>query len=279
MRRCVTVVLLALLLGIIGSQSPAQAAVDCPIGGAFQGTMVSINVHLSQVPNDQTPPKVATVPAVPETTWQWFCPSAPGVYYLSLSAVGAGGQEGIRGDVYVFTVGGVPLPPPPAPILLSLVQNVLTWRDNSTDELSFTIERKVEHCAGPGPFAPLSVVGPNVTTYTDVLGIVPGSTYAYRAKATNANGDSAWSNCAERTVPVPPSFVLGATVKVNTLVGQVLNVRATPGGIILGTQPRGATGTILAGPVNVSGVTWWQIQYAAITGWCSQTYLLPVAAP
>jgi hypothetical protein len=58
-----------------------------------------------------------------------------------------------------------------------------------------------------------------------------------------------------------------------------INVRATPAGALLGAQPQGARGTVLAGPqvVTFNGVpvTWWQINYdSGVDGWSGQDYLI-----
>ena len=62
------------------------------------------------------------------------------------------------------------------------------------------------------------------------------------------------------------------TFSIGQLVGTVgvTNVRAAADGAKLGTQPQGATGTILAGPVTVTGnsVIWYQVNFAtAPSGW------------
>ena len=85
-------------------------------------------------------------------------------------------------------------------------QNILTWTDNSTNELSFNIERKAEACTGTLAFAPLASVGTNITTYTDSA-VVEGVTYCYRVNASNTAGVSTYSNTASRTVP----FTIPAT--------------------------------------------------------------------
>ena len=86
--------------------------------------------------------------------------------------------------------------------------NVLTWTDNSNNEMNFNIERKTEACTGTLPFFPLGSVGTNVTIYTDSA-VTEGMTYCYRVNASNAGGASDYSNTASRTVPftvpAPPS--------------------------------------------------------------------------
>jgi len=86
-------------------------------------------------------------------------------------------------------------------------QNVLTWQDNSDNEIGFEIFRKTEACmAQPpvAPWAPLATVGPDVETYTDAT-VVEGSTYCYTLRAMGAGGVfSDFSNAADRAVPVTP---------------------------------------------------------------------------
>jgi hypothetical protein len=54
-----------------------------------------------------------------------------------------------------------------------------------------------------------------------------------------------------------------------------VNVRAVGGGLLLGTQPIGSTGKIIAGPTYSNGVTWWQIDYTSgVDGWSGEDYLV-----
>src|SRR5437016_3866242 len=83
--------------------------------------------------------------------------------------------------------------------------------------------------------------------------------------------------------PPPPALsVLSGTAtfpgaRVRTL--DIANIRATAsiGGALLGTQPKGATGTVLAGPVvDVNGdkLTRWQIDFdTGADGWAADLYL------
>lgn len=74
-----------------------------------------------------------------------------------------------------------------------------------------------------------------------------------------------------------PAFTSGETV---STVG-VVNVRATADGTKLGTQPQGATGTIAAGPVTVTGnaVTWYQVNFGtAPSGWVGGDMLVAGSA-
>ncbi len=59
-----------------------------------------------------------------------------------------------------------------------------------------------------------------------------------------------------------------------------LNVRANPGGTLLGVHNPGDTGVIIGGPVSAAGYWYWQIDYAtAPDGWSAEDFLVAVTAP
>ncbi len=74
---------------------------------------------------------------------------------------------------------------------------LLTWYDESLTETGFTVERRA---AGSPSFGTIATLPANVTFYTDDDGLVTGTTYFYRVKATAAQ-DSEWSNTATATIP------------------------------------------------------------------------------
>ena len=95
--------------------------------------------------------------------------------------------------------------------------NIVSWTDNSNNELNFNIERttaaNVPACQTATGFTALASVGTNVATYTDSA-VVEGTTYCYRVNASNTAGTSGFSNVAGRTVPftIPAAPTgLGAT--------------------------------------------------------------------
>jgi hypothetical protein len=116
--------------------------------------------------------------------------------------------------------GGPPPPPPSAPTALTATavsssQINLAWTDNSVDETGFKIERCQN--AGCTTFVQITQVGANVTTFSNT-GLAANTTFGYRVRATNAGGDSAYSNTAEATTPVAqtlpaaPSGLIGTAV-------------------------------------------------------------------
>jgi len=66
----------------------------------------------------------------------------------------------------------------------------LTWKDNSSAETGFNIERKTGVL---GVYVTVAVPSANATTCTDT-GLILGTTYYYRARAYNASAYSAYSN-------------------------------------------------------------------------------------
>ena len=77
----------------------------------------------------------------------------------------------------------------------------LTWRDNSTQETGFIVERRR---AGRGSWDEIDRTAANFTIYSDG-GLFPGATYVYRVRAFNEVERSAYSNEVEATTPAGPS--------------------------------------------------------------------------
>jgi Bacterial Ig domain len=101
-------------------------------------------------------------------------------------------------------------------------------------------------------------------------GVAAGS-YSLTAKATDNLGAATASGAVSITVVTTPptaSFKVGDRVTVST--DPSLRVRSTPNTAVapLGTQLYQALGTVVGGPVNGEGFTWWQIDYdSGVDGW------------
>ena len=105
-----------------------------------------------------------------------------------------------------------PPPPPLAPSSLSATAKSssridLSWDDNSDDETGFKVERRLS-TGSDSDFSQVGTTSANDTTYTD-SGLSASTTYVYRVRAYNANGNSGYSGTARATtkvaVPSAPS--------------------------------------------------------------------------
>ncbi len=74
---------------------------------------------------------------------------------------------------------------------------VLNWRDNSSEELGYVLQRSTDD----GSFATLAYLSENATTFTDD-GLADGTSYTYRVQATSAYGqDSDFSDTFSFSLP------------------------------------------------------------------------------
>jgi hypothetical protein len=94
---------------------------------------------------------------------------------------------------------------------------VLAWKDNSTKETSFRIERKAGTCTSFNAWAEIGTVGKNVATYTSG-GLKANTTYSYQVRAHNEIEDSFYSNCkSAKTAPTgTPQAPTGLVAKAIT---------------------------------------------------------------
>ncbi len=73
----------------------------------------------------------------------------------------------------------------------------LAWNDNSSNESNFQIQRSQSPTFSPNVQS--NQVGANVTTFNNTT--QPNTTYYYRVRARNAQGNSAWSNVIQVKTP------------------------------------------------------------------------------
>jgi hypothetical protein len=153
------------------------------------GTVVTLLARRTVMHNTtaQGDPSLANPPA--STSLSQSSPSKEYIY--------AGGR-------LVATEEPLALTPPAAPTLAKAGAGLsgLWWTDNSHNETGFKIESS--HLAGGvwTPWEQVAAVGADVVNYEGSL----GCEYKYRVRATNAAGDSAYSNEAS---PKPPCWITG----------------------------------------------------------------------
>jgi len=95
----------------------------------------------------------------------------------------------------------------------------LSWKDNSSDESGFKIERRTSG----GTFEPLTTLPANTTTFSDKKGITAGKTYVYKIIAAGKGSDSAAvEGRAALDLPKEPRGMLGWSP-----VGNVINLTWT----------------------------------------------------
>jgi len=123
-------------------------------------------------------------------------------YTYRLRAVNAGEYSAYSASASATTSAG----PPASPTGLGAVANsqtqiALAWTDNAGDETSFRVERGA---AAGGPFSEIGSTSANVTTFIDNGGST-STTFFYRVRARNGNGDSPYTNVASATTQAAPT--------------------------------------------------------------------------
>jgi hypothetical protein len=154
----------------------------------------------------------------------------------SLAAIGGPSDPSapdVEGGTTTGTrVGGGPSSPPSTPAAptgltataLSSSAIGLTWIDNSNNENGFRVERAASLTA---PWTLAATIGPNVTSWTNT-GLAAGSTWFYRVKAFNLNGESLLSGTSSATTmtasdTIPPSIPMGVVTTPPTCGGIQIN--------------------------------------------------------
>ena len=120
---------------------------------------------------------------------------------------GLSGQVATGGRLNAFkAVSGAAMSPPSGLIATaaSSSQINLSWTDNSSTETGFRIERS---SSSAGPYTQIATVGAGVITYSNT-GISSSTTYYYRIRAYNTNGNSAPTSVASATTSAPSSSII-----------------------------------------------------------------------
>ncbi len=159
-----------------------------------------------------------------------------------MRATNAGGDSPYSNEANATTLDVAPAAPSGlAATAVSSSQINLSWTDNATNETGFKIERKT---GAGGTYAEIATVGAGITTYSDT-GLTEETTYFYRVRATNAVGDSAYSNessattahsssrCTRRTcrrTPFPAARSISAWTDVANETGYKIERKTGAGG-------------------------------------------------
>ena len=115
-------------------------------------------------------------------------------YSYRVRAYNAVGHSAYSNTATANTPAAPTAPSAPAGLLASVIgssQVNLAWSDTSSNETGF----KVERSANGGGFVEIASLGANATGHSDTT-VSAGNSYAYRVKAYNGLGDSAYSNTA-----------------------------------------------------------------------------------
>ena len=108
---------------------------------------------------------------------------------------------GTRGHVVYWGTAASPAPTGLSATAMSSMAVSLFW-SGSTGATSYTVEKSTNQ-------TDWSTAWTGAGTFTTVSGLDSGTTYYFRVKASNASGDSAWSNIASATtlgvMPTPPA--------------------------------------------------------------------------
>ena len=160
-----------------------------------------------------------------------------------------------------WTVGGGAVPAAPSGLGASTVSTTainLNWTDNSSNETGFKVESKI---GAGGTYSQIGTVSAGATG-ANITGLTEGTTYYYRVRAYNADGDSAYSNEANATtLPAAPSGLSASSISATTInlswtdnssseTGFKVESKIAGGTYSeIGTVPAGATGA------NVIGLT------------------------
>jgi 5-hydroxyisourate hydrolase-like protein (transthyretin family) len=128
-----------------------------------------------------------------------YTPVPPGVFFLRVRAVNAGGVSAPSAEVMIVA-GGVPSPPEP-PSFTSITASGSTVTLNWTAPAFGTPTSYIIEAGSATGLANLATVNTGNATTTASFSGVPSGTYYVRLRAVNAQGASIVSN--ERTVVVP----------------------------------------------------------------------------
>ncbi len=194
-----------LIKGTVSGNLPPDASITSPANGASFAAPASIALQanasdegsIAQVAFYNGPTLLGTTSVSPYAV-SWNNPPA-GAHRITARATDNGGLVHISAPVFITVTAAPAVPAAPTNLAAGTVTATsvpLTWTDNATNETSYQVERAI----GAGGFSPLATLGANATSYTNTP-VSPSTSYSYRVRASNASGDSAYSNTVAVTTP------------------------------------------------------------------------------
>ncbi|MEZ5276881.1 MAG: Ig-like domain-containing protein [Opitutaceae bacterium] len=125
----------------------------------------------------------------------------------------------------------------------------LSWTDNSDNETGFKIERSLNGSS----FSQVATVGANVESYTDA-GLTAGTQYWFRVRATNASGDSGYTNVASATTA--GSAPVNTAPTISNITNQTIAEDGTTGSLafVIGDGESAASGLSLSASSSNAGL-------------------------
>jgi titin len=165
-----------------------------------------------QDPNNAGWTTLATV-AANDTTYHHtgLAPSSTHAYrVVAFHALGESDYSNTA-EAVTPTSGGTPAPAAPTGLTATTVSSTridLSWRDNSSNEDGFRVERMT---GASGTWTEVASVGAGSTSWTDD-GRTPATLYSYRVRAHGDGGFSGYSNTATATtLPTAPTVPAAPT--------------------------------------------------------------------
>jgi hypothetical protein len=137
------------------------------------------------------------------------------IYEYRVRAENIGGASSYSN---IVAINVVPIPTAPSGLTATEISETevsLAWTDNSNNEDSFIIRRRVSG----GTYSDIATVGEDVDTYLDNT-VIPGTTYQYTVRAINIGGQSSNSNQVTIDVipaPITPSGLTAEQLSVDEI--------------------------------------------------------------
>jgi len=209
-----------------GSGVPVMSAFYRWSGGPVSANFGTWSLAaLSNVPANLPPATIGSLDLVKSATST-----------LDVGAIYVSGNRGVRLSRLAVEATYVPLVAPSGLTATPSGNSItLAWLDNTTIETGYQVERSLDGVV----YVPLATLPADTRTYTQD-GLSNG-VYAYRVRATNSGGATAWSNVATANIAV------SALASVTAIAGNVQSAQVgTPVAIPPAVVARDASGNPMA---------------------------------